>query len=72
MATTVYADLMMDNGELVRIECPSKFEDDFHESISNCMKRKDMWSPSRFDGASAEYLGVGIDRVNMARVIGLL
>jgi hypothetical protein len=26
---THYADLMLDNGELIRIECPGKFEDEW-------------------------------------------
>ena len=69
---TVYVDLLMDNGELVRIECPNNHEDELHDSLNNCMKRKDWWSPARFDGCSAEYLGLGLDRVNMTRVIGTL
>lgn len=69
---TVFCDLVMDNGELVRIECPGKFEDDLRASIEHCMKRRDWWSPNRFDGCCAEYMGLRLDRVNMARVIGEL
>lgn len=72
MATCVWVDLMLDNGELVRIECPQKFEDDLHESLEHCMKRRDWWSPGRFDGCDATYLGVSMDRINMGRVIGML
>jgi hypothetical protein len=69
---TIFIDLMMDNGELVRIECPAKYEDELSESIEQCMKRRDWWSPKRFDGCRAEYMGMSLDRVNMARVIGEL
>lgn len=70
--TIIYVDLLMDNGELIRIECPGKHEDDLHESLGNCMKRRDWWAPGRFDGCNAEYLGLSLDRVNMTRVIGML
>lgn len=45
----VYVDLVLDNGEIVRIECPNKFHDELHESIEHAMKRRDWWSPARFD-----------------------
>ncbi len=70
--TTVYLDLMLDNGELVRIECPGKFEDELLDTIEQSMKRRDWWSPNRFDGCSAEYMGLMLDRVNMGRVVGVL
>jgi hypothetical protein len=63
---------MLDTGELVRIECPKKFEDDLHESLERAMKRGDWWSPNRFNGCSAEYLGISLDRVAMRRVVGVL
>lgn len=68
----VYVDLVLDNGEIVRIECPNKFHDELHESIEHAMKRRDWWSPARFDGCSAEFMGMRMDRVNMARVVGTL
>ena len=67
-----YVDLMMDNGELVRIECPDKYTDDLHDSLEHAMKRRDWWAPSRFDGCRAEYMGIAMDRVNMGRVVGRL
>ncbi|MCU7877150.1 MAG: hypothetical protein KZQ84_10170 [Candidatus Thiodiazotropha sp. (ex Lucinoma borealis)] len=72
MAARVWVDLIMDNGELVRIECPSKHEDDLHKSLEHCMKRRDWWSPYQFDGCKAEYMGILLDRVNMGRVVGEL
>lgn len=69
---TTFVDLLMENGELVRIECPSKHEDRLHENIEHAMKRRDWWSPSQFEGCSAQYLGLCIDRVNMGKVIGRL
>jgi hypothetical protein len=68
----VFVDLVLDNGEPVRIECPKKFEDDLHESIEHAMKRRDWWSPARFDGCNASFMGQFIDRVNMARVVGMM
>ena len=69
---TIWIDLVLDNGELVRIECPSKFEDKLYDTINAAMKRRDWWSPTMFDGCNAEYIGLSLDRVNMARVIGTL
>jgi hypothetical protein len=68
----VLIDLVLDNGELVRIECPNKYEDDLHESIEECLKRRDWWSSGQFDGCSATYVGLMLGRVNMARVIGMM
>ncbi len=67
-----YIDLLMDNGELVRIEVPEKFYDQCHESLENSMKRKDWWSPAGFDGCKAEYMGVYLGRVAMHKVVGVL
>lgn len=68
----VFADLLLDTGELIRIECPDKFEDELWGSLENTMKRKDWWSPGQWDGCSATFLGQRLDRVNMGRVIGTL
>jgi hypothetical protein len=70
--TTIFVDLVLDNGELIRIECPSKFEDQLYDTIENAMKIRDWWSPNQFGGCTAAYLGLSLDRVNMARVIGTL
>lgn len=70
--TTVFLDLMLDNGELVRVECPTKHEDDLHESLEHAMKRGDWWSPKQFDGCRAEYMGTNLNRVAMRRVVGTL
>lgn len=72
MATTVWVDLLLDNGELVRIECPGKHEDELHDSLEHSMKRRDWWTPNRFDGCHAQYLGHRVDRVNMGRVVAAL
>lgn len=69
---TIYVDLVLDTGEIVHIECPGKHKDELHDSIEHAMRRRECWSPSRFDGCRAEYGGVFLDRVNMGRVIGLL
>lgn len=66
----IYVDLVMDNGELVRIECPDKHEDELHETLENAMKTRGWWAPGIFDRCKAEYLGHRMDRINMARVVG--
>jgi len=68
----VYVDLVLEDGELVRIECPQKHHDELYETLQQAMKRRDVWSPGRFDGCTAHYLGLRLDRVNMARVVGML
>lgn len=72
MATTVYVDLMMDNGEIGRIECPGKFEDELHDTLSDAHRRGDWWSPGRFDGCKLDYMGISLDRISMKRVVGML
>ena len=67
-----FTDLVLDTGELVRIECPEKFHDELYDSLDNCRKRGDWWCPSRFDGCRAEFMGMSLDRVDMKRVIGML
>lgn len=67
-----YVDLVLEGGELVRIECPQKNEDDLHESLENAMKRGDWWSPGQFNGCSATYLGLTLNRVAMRRVVAIL
>lgn len=70
--TTGYVDLVLDTGELVRIEYPDRHEDELHDSIENAMKRRDWWSPDRFDGCQARMLGLLMRLVNMGKVVGML
>lgn len=67
-----YIDLVMDNGELVRIAVPEKRIDEAHDTIENTMKRREWWSVNQWEGCSAEYMGHSIDRVNMGRVVAML
>lgn len=67
-----YVDLILDSGELVRIECPDKHEDALHDSLQNAMKRRDWWAPNQFAGCKAEFMGMLLDRVNMGRVVATL
>lgn len=69
---TCFLDLVTKSGELIRIVCPSTFEDELHETVENALKIRDWWSPSQFDGCSANYLGHRLDRVNMGEIIGTL
>lgn len=67
-----YVDLILDNGELVRIEYKDKYLDEMYEYLENTIKRKDTWSASRFEGTRATYMGVEIERVNTAKIVGTL
>ena len=67
-----FTDLVLDNGELVRIECPKKYTDEFYESIEHAMKLREWWCPSRFDGCKASFMGMDLDRVNIGKVVAML
>lgn len=67
-----WIDLMLLNGEIVHIECPRKFEDEVRADIENAMKRGD-WLPLRqYEGCSATYMGIEIDRVNARQIAAML
>ncbi len=68
----IYVDLVLEGGELIRIQGPEQLEDKIHEALSNAMKRQDWWAPGQFHDCRAEYLGMILDRVNMKKVVGLL
>lgn len=70
--TNVFADLVMRDGNLVRIECPYKHEDEFFDSLETAIKVGGTWSPCRFDGCKASYLGHPLLKVNMSHVVGLM
>jgi hypothetical protein len=72
MMKTVFIDLVLDNGDLVRIEAPSNVEDELHDELNNAMRRRDWWATRMFDGCRAKFMGMNLDRVNMGRVVGIL
>lgn len=67
-----YIDLLLDNGELVRVEHDPEHTDEIHEAIENTMKREDWWGVATYEGTSATYRGIRIERVNMKRVVAML
>jgi hypothetical protein len=67
-----FIDLLLDNGDIVRIEVPRKWEDELREGIENTMKRRDWLCASAWEGAQFKINGVVVDRVNMGRVIAAL
>lgn len=69
---TIYVDLVLDTGELVRIECPNRFEDEMRDTLEYAMKVKDWWAPGQFKNCHAEFLGRRLERVAMSRVVGVL
>lgn len=70
--TQRFADLVLDNGELVRITYADDDTDEFFESIENAMKCGGWWAPGRFGDCTATYCGMNLDRVAMRRVVGML
>jgi hypothetical protein len=68
-----FVDLVLDNGELVRVECPDKHDDELFDSLENAMKRGDWWLPECVSAdCRATYLGLYISRVAMSRVVAML
>lgn len=65
-------DLVMDNGELTRIEVPDKHADACWDAIENAMKTRSFFTPGWFDGCTASYMGMILERVNMGRVVATL
>lgn len=65
-----FIDLVLDNGNLVRIECKERDEDEVRDTLENALKTGGWWAPARWDGCKAEYLGHRMGLVNMARVVG--
>lgn len=68
----VFVDLVLDNGGLIRVNCPGRYEDELHDSLNDARARGDWWSPVQFEGCQATFLGMLLDRVNMARVVATL
>lgn len=69
---TIYVDLVLDTNDLVRIECPNKYEDALHDALENAMKQRTTWSPGMFDGCSASLNGLSLGRVVMSHVVAML
>jgi hypothetical protein len=67
-----YADLVLTNGKLIRLEIPEEHSDDIYEMIDNAMQVGGWWSPSAYADCDASYLGNSLDRINMSLVIGML
>lgn len=72
MNTNEFVDLLLDNGDIVRIECPPQHFDQCMETIEFTMKRKEWWCAGQFDGCNVKLNGVFIERVNMGRVVAML
>ncbi len=68
----VYVDLVLQNGGIVVIECPDKYADELFDALDNARKKNDWWSPIMFEGCSATFMGMTLDRVDMGKVIGTL
>lgn len=69
---TQYIDLVLDGGELVRIECPEKHYDEFMDALDNARKRNDWLSSMMFDGLKFNYIGHRIERINCAKIVATL
>ena len=69
---TQYIDLVTDDGQIVRVECPAKHYDACHDSLTNAMKNRDWWSPNRFEGCKCELNGNLMGHIAMWKIIGML
>lgn len=67
-----FIDLVMDNGELTRISVPDKYSDECWDAVENAMKTRGWFTPARWEGCTATYLGLRLDRINMGRMIATL
>ncbi len=65
-------DLMLDDGEIVRIQVPREYFDECLEHIEIAMKQRDWFVSTRWDGCNAKCLGTWVERVNMAKVVAML
>ena len=68
----LFLDLVLDTGELVTIEYQEKDMDDVYASIENCMKLKEWWCRGQFELCTVKFMGMSIERINMARVVAML
>lgn len=66
-----FEDLVLDNGQLVRLEIPTKHYDETLDDIDNARARGDWWSPI-YEGVTATYLGHRVGRLDMKRVMGMM
>jgi hypothetical protein len=69
---TAFHDLVTITGELIRLEMPSKFEDEVLDDIDNARRCGDWWCPGRYDGCTAVFMGMHLNRVDMKKIIGML
>lgn len=67
-----WIDLVLDNGEIVCVELPTKCEAEVREDINNALRRRDWWAVHCYEGVSAKFMGMHLDRVNMARVVAMI
>jgi len=72
MFKMIYLDLVLDSGKLIRIECPDKHYDALYESLANAIQIGESWSPERFHGCKAEFLGMPMSSIYMGKVVGML
>ncbi|MEO7933239.1 MAG: hypothetical protein ABIT76_08795 [Chthoniobacterales bacterium] len=67
-----YLDLVLNSGQLIRVEAPATIQDEVYRSVENSLKLREWWSPQMFNDCTAEFLGMTLHRVNMGEVIGTL
>lgn len=67
-----YIDLLLDNGDIARIECLLNEEDEARESIDNAIRSGDMWSSGVIDHCTMKINGVHVSRLSTRRILGVL
>lgn len=67
-----HLDLILDNGDIVRMECSNRHEDEIYETIEATMRQR-TWLPfTRWESCTATFQGHSLERLNMGRVVGML
>lgn len=69
-----YIDLVLDTGDIVRVEVDERDYDAVIDAMNGAMKRRDEWPKEGvgYIAHSVDLNGLEMDRVNMARVVGRL
>jgi hypothetical protein len=66
-----FIDIVLDGGDLVRVEIPVEHFDAFMDDLDNARRRNDWLSAALYDGVKFNYLGHNIDRVNGSKIVAL-
>lgn len=67
-----FSDLLLDDGNIIRIKYNIQYEDDFFEDMKDHQAQNQYWSVGIMNDASATWNGIYISEINMKRVVAVL